>query len=267
MKKFIGFELVSYDKTKDFGRNQSNRQYNHGHLGKIKEQWKTNAEMMPAIQVNVLTNHVIDGQHRLRAYQELIEDGALSADTKIKVEFYEVSLNEEKEEIINANTHSKNWSLDDYIRSYIKDNMLPYCNLQEWCITHPLCYKYTKDNETKEQTKDFKYRYAASILTGRRCQGELKSGTFNFSDEDVKNGEDVHAEMLEIIEVLGKKGYGAWIESLAVSWYEYRNMHPFKVWLKEMKAKKNKLQRMPSDNSSEWNAIFNTVHGAIDKKK
>lgn len=267
MKKFIEFKILSNDETQNFGKNQSNRQFNHPHLVKIKEQWITNTEMIPPIMVNTLTNHIIDGQHRLRAYQELIKDGYLPKDTKIKVLFYEIPIDEEKEEIINANTNSKNWSLDDYIRSYIKDGIIPYCKLQEWCKTHPLCYKYKKDNETNEQRKDFKYRYAASILTGRRCQLELKSASFNFTEEDEKIGNEVHTELMEIIDVLGKKDYGAWIESLAVTWYKYRDMHPFKVWLKEMKSKKNKLQRMPSDNAGEWEAIFNTVHGAIDKKK
>ena len=264
--QFISFKIASYDESLAYGKNQENRKYNHSHISELKEQWIESPDILPPITVNVITNNVIDGQHRLKAYKELIEDNVIDKDTKIKVMFVSVPIENEKEAIVNANIHSKNWSLDDYIYSYIKAGLEPYCKLQEWCKTHALCYRYVKDKETKEQTKEFKYRYAASMLTGKRCPEELKSATFSFTDEQMEIANEVHIELMEIIEALDKKGYGAWIEPLAVTWHQYRGMHPFKVWLREIKLKKNKLQRMPSDNAGEWEAIFNTVHGAIDKK-
>lgn len=265
MKKFVKFDMVTVEGTKDFGKNQENRAINHGHLQKIKVQCLTNLEMMPPITINSITNHVIDGQHRLKAFQSLVNDGSLPIDSMIKVMFVEIPVDEEKNAIVEANTNSKNWSLDDYIASYAKAGIVSYVKLEEWCESHILCYKFTKDKETGEQNKVYSYRYGAAILTGKRCSNELKSASFTFSEEDAEIANDVHAEMLEIIDLFGLKGNGAWIEALAVTWHEYRRMHPFKEWMKELKKKKSRFMKMPKENSKEWEAIFNTAHGAIDK--
>lgn len=267
MSKFIKFGTVTNDETKNFGKNQENRAINHGHLQKIKAQCIANLEMMPPITINTVTNHVIDGQHRLKAFQTLVSDGTLPNDAKIKVMFVEIPVQEEKNAIVEANTNSKNWSLDDYISSYAKAGVASYKALEEWCKEHMLCYKFSKDKETGEQNKIYNYRYGASILTGRRCSNELKSASFTFTPEEAKKAHEIHAEMLEIIELFNLKGTGAWIEALAVTWHAYRDMHSFKDWMKELKLKKSRFLKMPKDNSKEWEAIFNTAHGAIDKKR
>lgn len=264
--QFIGFKVAKYEETNDFGKNQENRAIDRGHLNHMKGQWLTSAELIPPITVNVVTNNIIDGQHRLEAYRELIKSNGISKDTTIKVMYVSVPVELEKQAIVDANTHSKNWSLDDYIHSYVKAGIESYCKLEDWCKTHTLCYNYVKNKETKEQNKEFKYRYAAAMLTGKRCTNELKSASFTFTDDEAKIAENVHTEMLEIIDLIKNKKQGAWIEALAVSWHQYRNMHPFKVWLRELKSKKNRILRMPSDNSGEWDLIFGMVHGAIDKK-
>ena len=257
MSKFIKFELVSYEGTQSFGSNQENRQYNHAHLDKIKKQFLTSFEVIPPITVNILTNHVIDGQHRLRAYQNLIADGILTPDNKIKVMWVEIPLDEEKEAIINANTNSKNWSLDDYIGSYIKAGVQPYVKLNEWCKLHTL---------TTENGKS-KFRYGAAIISGKRCQVPLMNGDFNFTDEDLARAEEVHAEMLEIVELFQLKNKGYWIEALAVCWIPVRKKHDFKTWMREFKSKKTTYIKLPKTNSKEWNNIFAQAHLAIDKKK
>lgn len=267
MKKFIKFEMVSFDETKNYGKNQENRSINRGHLQKIKEQCLENFAMMPPITINTVTNHIIDGQHRLEAFRTLVSDGSLPKDSNIKVMFVEIPVDEEKDAIVDANTNSKNWALDDYISSYVKAGIVSYIQLQEWCKEHILCCRFTKEKETGEQNKTYNYRYGAAILTGKRCSSELKSAKFTFTDADAKIGHDVHAEMLEIVELFNLKGNGAWIEALAVTWHSYRGMHSFKEWMRELKAKKNRFMKMPKDNSTEWEAIFNTAHGAIDKKR
>lgn len=120
MGKFITFNIVSYNDTLKFGKNQENRAYNHAHLEKIKKQCISSMDTMPPITINVVTNHVIDGQHRLKAYQDLIKEGAIDPETRIKIMLVEIPIEDEKQAIIDANTNSKNWSLDDYIASYVK---------------------------------------------------------------------------------------------------------------------------------------------------
>ena len=257
MGKFVKFSLVSYSEAKRFGKNQGNRNYNHAHLQKIKKQLLKSLDIIPAIIVNILTNHIIDGQHRLRAFIELIEAGLLSEDSKLKVMFVEIPVSEEKEAIIAANTNSKNWGLDDYMLSYAKDGIVPYVKLDEWCKMHAL---------TNEDGRS-KFRYGAAIVKGKPCSSILKSGDFNATDEEFANAEEVHAEMLEIVELFGLKGKGQWIECLAASWSSVRNQHEFKEWRAMMKRMKNSLAKLPKDNQKEWDNIFAQVHLRIDKLK
>ena len=256
MTKFIKFELVPYSGTRSFGENQENREVNHSHLQKIKKQLINYFEAMPPITINVLTNHIIDGQHRYKAYKELVESGELPMDSKIKVMFVEIPIEEEKQAIIDANTNSKNWTLDDYIKSYAKSGIRSYVELEEWCKAHPLCCDGGKA----------KFRYGAAIITGKRCSAELKSGNFTFSTEDYRRADEIHAEMLEIVELFDLKGKGNWVESLATSWTAARNQHEFRVWMRELKTKKQKFMRLPKDNSKDWDNIFAQAHLAIDKK-
>ena len=254
--KFVDWGFLSYDEVLAFGKNQENRKINHPHLERIKKQILASAETMPPITINIVTNHIIDGQHRCEAYKNLIENGSLPKDTKIKAMFVQIPVEYEKAAIIDANTNSKNWSVDDYIESYVKAGIVAYKVLDEWCKNHIL---------TSENGKA-KYRYGAAIITGKRCQAVLKEGNFYFSESELNTADDVHAEMLEIVELFGLKGKGAWLESLAVSWYSVREQHEFRKWMKEMKIKKQKLLKMPKDNQKDWDNIFASIHLAIDKK-
>lgn len=256
MTKFIKFELVDFINTLEFGANKENRVYNHAHLEKIKKQMVTSLDAMPPITVNVVTKNVVDGQHRLKAFQTLVAAKALHPESKLKVMFVEIPVDEEKQAIVDANTNSKNWSIDDYIASYAKSGIESYITLDEWCKQHVLASENGKS----------KFRYGASIITGKRCSSELKKGEFCFSKEQLLNAEDVHAEMLEIVDLFELRGKGAWIESLAVSWSAVRSQHDFRIWMKELKLKKQRFMKLPKDNSKDWDAIFAQAHLAIDKK-
>lgn len=252
MNKFIS---VSRHETNEFNSNSQNRVINHGHVNRIKEQMRTSLSFMPAITINETTKNIIDGQHRLKAFQKLVDDGELPIDSKLPVMYVKISVTDEKEAIINANTNSKNWSLDDYIASYAKSNSY-YKQLDEWCANHAL----TVDGNKK------KYRYGASILTGVACSKQLKDGSFTLTLEDFERGESVHTELLEIIEVLGKPSKGNYIEYMAVSWCQVRKLHPFREWLKELKTKKGTLVKKPFSNKQDWDNIFSILHRAIDVK-
>ncbi len=246
---------VSRKETIMFNSNSQNRVINHGHVSKIKEQMRMSLDRMPPITINDITQNVIDGQHRLKAFQKLIDDGELPANSTIDVKFVSIPEDEEKEAIINANTNSKNWSLDDYIASYAKTNS-DYKLLDEWCSNRAL----TIDGNKK------KYRYGAAILKGVACSKQLKDGTFHLTLDDFSRGEIVHTELLEIIDVLGKPVKGNYIEYMSVSWCQVRHLHPFKEWLKELKTKKGTLTKKPFSNKQDWDNIFSILHRAIDVK-
>lgn len=266
---FIGFKLAKYNETNDLfkdGRNEENRLYNQNHLKSLKSQWITSACLIPPITVNVVTNHIIDGQHRLKSFREVIEDNMIDKETTIKIMYVSIPKEFEKQAIIDANTHSKNWTLDDYIHSYVKAGISSYVKLEEWCDKHILCYMCNKKKNGVEDKK-YKYRYASAILTGKGCESDLKSASFYFDNQQMCVADEVHAEMLEIINLLGKKEIGPWIESLAISWHSRRDLHPFNAWIKEMKSKKKTISKMQTTNTKEWNLLFDTIHTAIDLKK
>ena len=256
MGRFIKFDSVSYEQTLAFGTNQENRAYNHAHLEKIKRQIRKSFDTMPPITINTVTNHIVDGQHRLKAYQNLYKSGELPTNSKIKVMFVDIPLTEEKQEIIDANTNSKNWSLDDYIASYVKGDIVSYVKLDEWCKLHAL---------SSEKGKS-KFRYGAAIITGRRCSSDLKKGTFSFTDEELQRADEVHAEMLEIVGLFNMVGKGDWLESLATSWNAVRGQHEFRTWMKELKNKKQGFLKLPKNNGKDWDNIFAQAHLAIDMK-
>lgn len=254
--KFVKFGLVSYAKAKGFGRNQQNRKIKHSHLQKIKRQCLESFDLMPPVTVNVLTDNLIDGQHREKAYLDLIEEGLLDPKSKLKVMYVEIPVEDEIQAIIDANTNSQSWTLDDYIASYAKSGLENYARLDDWCKMHTLSNKNGVS----------KFRYGAAIITGKRCASDLKKGSFTFTEDEYERANEVHAEMLEIVSLFKLKGKGSWIESLATSWIAVRNQHEFKVWIKELKAKKQKFMKLPKDNSRDWDNIFAQAHLAIDKK-
>lgn len=256
MTKHICFEAEPYEVAESFGSNQRNRMINRQHVQKLKRAWVNDPEALPPITVNVRTKNVVDGQHRLYAYKELVKEGKLNPDFKIDVKYVDIPIADELDAIIAANITSKSWSLDDFINSYTKMNVESYLRLEEWCKQHPL----TCDNGRP------KYRYGAAIIKGKRCQNDLKHGIFTITEEDLTRANDVHAEMLEIVELFKLTGKGPWIESLATSWSSIRNLHEFRVWMKELKAKSQKFLNSPKENSKDWDNIFAQIHAAIDKK-
>ena len=257
MGVFNSFSFVTSEQSLSFGTNQQNRAYNHAHLEKIKKQMLKSFDTMPPITVNLLTGHIVDGQHRQRSFKELYDSGQLPKDAKLKVMYVEIPIDEEKQEIIDANTNSKNWSLDDYIASYAKAGIESYVKLDEWCKSHPL---------SNERGKS-KFRYAAAMITGKRSSADLKNGTFTFTNDEFKRADEIHAELLEIVNLFDLNTKGAWIESLAISWMDVRNHHTFHTWMKELYNKKKQFLRLPKENSKDWDNIFAQAHLAIDKKK
>jgi len=255
MENVTNIKKVSREETKEFNLNHENRVINHGHVNKIKEEMKTSLEVMPAITVNHITKNIVDGQHRLKAFQSLVDNNELPLDSRLLVMFVNILPENEKQAIIDANTNSKNWSLDDYIASYAKVNS-NYKQLDEWCSNHAL----TIDGNKR------KYRYGAAILKSAACTKQLKDGSFNITLEDLKSGEIVHSELIEIIDILGKPNKGNHIEYMAVSWSQVRHLHPFKEWLKELKTKKGTLTKKPFSNKQDWDNIFSILHRAIDIK-
>ena len=257
MSKFVKFAEVSFQESLTFGLHKENRALNPQHLEKIKKQMIKSFDIIPPVTINVRTLHYIDGQHRGKAYYDLYQLGILPVEAKLKVMFVDIPIEEEKEAIINANTNSKNWSLENYITSHIKAGLVSYVKLDDWAKQHAL---------TSENGKS-KFRYASAIVKGKRNNSEMKNGSFSFTEEELQRAEKVHAELREIAEMLEMSGRGAWIESLACSWIKVREKHDFREWRQSFKSNKRTFLKMPKENDKNWNTIFAQAHLNIDMKK
>lgn len=255
--KFVSFDAeVSLEKAETFGLNNKNREYNHSHLNKIKREMVACLDVMPPLTVNVVTNHIVDGQHRHKGFVDLRKAGLLPVNSTIKVMYVSIPEDKEYEAIVRANNNSKSWTLDNYVASNIAKGIVSYTKLDEFSKTHSL---------TCEKGKS-KYRYASAIITGRCSTNDLRNGTFTFTDEELKRAEQVHDELNDIVELFNMRGRGMWIEAMAISWIEVRNEHDFDTWKKAFKSKKADFMKMPKDNVKHWKAIFAYAHLDISMK-
>lgn len=253
--KFIKFELVSYKESLKFGSNQGNRIISSSHLLKLKKQCLESLEILPPITINLVTGNIIDGQHRLKAYQCLIEAGAIEPERKIKVMFLEIPKEEEKKAIINANINSKNWSLNDYVLSYMKEGNDSYIKLEEWCKSHSL----VSDRGV------IQYRYGAAILLGKGHRKNLKNGQFKLTEETLRIGDKVYKEIEEIVSILELGDLqNSWVESLAVSWNNVRKLSRFSEWRNALKENKDELVKLPKNKMKDWDIIFTKAYSFIE---
>ena len=260
-KEFLNFSKVSYEEAKEFGKNQRNRKINRGNLQKIKKQMLESFDVIPPITVNAETMNIIDGQTRHKAFVELHEEGRIPSDWELKVMFVSIPEEDEIDAIINANTNSKNWSCDDYFESYVKGDNMSYVNLDYFCKHHELTFDSVK--------KKTKFRYGAAMVKGRECQEELKHGTFTCTEEELKTGDKVHNEILEILETIGWPKKVHWIGAMAIKWHEFRAKRPFSDWMKTIRSlsKRASLLRLNHENQADWDVVFSYILSKMDDEK
>ena len=237
-----------------FKKNSENRLINHSHKNRIKKQMEKFLDYFTPITVNIRTSNIIDGQHRWIAFIELVEENKLPIESTLDVKYLDIPIEKEKEAIVEANINNKNWTIDDYIYSYSKSNE-NYVKLIDWCSTHMLCI----------DGKKHKYRCGAAFLTKKRCDKELKDGSFTIDQENMNSADTIHDELVDILEILDKKSTH-FLESLIISWIEVRHLHPYNIWRKEIKTKKNMILKKSTENQKDWNDIFGLVLRGIEIK-
>lgn len=249
-------ESVSYQRTLSFKTSPFNRDINQKHYNQIMSAMAENPDIFPPITVNYVTDNIIDGQHRLMAYQQLVKDGIFKPTQRIQVKFIDVSEDGEKYIIMNLNTHTRNWTVSDYIQLQKKRNNPYYIALSDFCETHDL----TKGNPPK-------YNYGAAMIAGKNVGAKfLNDGCFTCTESDIKRANIVHDEIMQITSILGLNKRGRWIQSLAVSWSSIRDQHPMKAWVSAFKRLRRSLIEMPMATCADWNLILAKVHLHIDKK-
>lgn len=152
--------MATIVKTKDynlFKKHEHNRSIDQLNLKKIVAsiQAQNLLEYRPLLVDEYM--RVIDGQHRLEAAKILQVDI-----------FYQVNRDSKSEDIILLNAHGKNWTINDYVDSFISKGNREYKKLKEFC-----------------QERDCPYYIAIRALKGDRdhTMKDFKNGLFKFTDE------------------------------------------------------------------------------------
>lgn len=262
------FVKVSYETAKDFGRNQRNRKVKKSHVNDFYQWIMKHADEIAQsgvcygpypIHVNRRTGNILDGQHRNEAFLKAIENGIIPPNTLLCVSYEDYSEDEEITRIIDLNTYNQNWQLDDYIECE-RDYNENFSRLTEFAESHELCYEVKRNGVHRA-----KYRYAAAILTGKGCSDVLKKRTIQITEDDLKRGEMVHSELVEIRKELCKKKGIEYnpnetksdMEAMAIVWSKYRNTISVRD-IKRTDIPKRHLNK-DSRKQSDWIDLFNSV--------
>lgn len=253
------FTEVTASEAQQFSFHPRNRMIDRKHLQDIKKQMEKSFSTMPAITVNILTKHVVDGQHRLEAFKQLEEEGKLHCNAKLPVMFIEIPPENELGAIIDANINSKSWAPYDYIHSYIKDGNQNYITLDDWCKTHSLTANIKDPSRPK-------YRYGAVMMKGVTARVELAKGQFTVTEEQLNSAHQMHNESVKLIELFGLPFAGQWVEPMLISWYKYRNLDKFSSVVSYMKRHIGGLKKLPKGTVSDWDSIFAKIHSGLDFK-
>lgn len=107
-KTFIGIDYEGLKSLTDESRKvRGNRMIDENHLKLFKSYSEKQIRRMPPIIVNSRTGRLIDGQHRVLAIVELIEEGKLPKDFIFDVMLIDIPEEDERTEVIKANNNFK----------------------------------------------------------------------------------------------------------------------------------------------------------------
>ena len=108
IKTFVGLDYEGLKSLTDESRKvRGNRMIDENHLKSFKSYSEKQIRRMPPIIVNSRTGRLIDGQHRVLAIVEMIEEGILPKDFRFDAMLIDIPEEEERTEVMNANNNLK----------------------------------------------------------------------------------------------------------------------------------------------------------------
>lgn len=107
-KTYISLDYEGLKSLTDESRKvRGNRMIDENHLKSFKSYSEKQIRNMPAITVNSRTGRLIDGQHRVLAIVEMIEEGILPKDFRFDAMLIDIPEEDERTEVIKANNNFK----------------------------------------------------------------------------------------------------------------------------------------------------------------
>jgi len=108
IKTFVGLDYEGLKSLTDESRKvRGNRMIDENHLKSFKSYSEKQIRRMPPIIVNSRTGRLIDGQHRVLAIVEMIEEGILPKDFRFDAMLIDIPEEDERTEVMNANNNFK----------------------------------------------------------------------------------------------------------------------------------------------------------------
>jgi hypothetical protein len=259
--KFLDADVKYLEKLNP---NPFNRKIDDAHKCRIKKQIRESPLTIPPIRVNVITNNIIDGHHRVEAFKELQREGMLGEKTTLPVMFVTLSCQEEMNSIISASANSKNWGTRDYVDVFSKVNP-NYQTLLIWGKTHEIC---------QSKRSGINYRMVCAFIKGKNGH-ILKKNDLKITDSEIKYADMLHDEIIELCHALGENPIDGktgtlrgshHIADMVLSWRVIRNQRPFTEWKKSARALRTTISNMPKNNIAHWNIIFDRINRHILSK-
>lgn len=208
-----------------FTRHPSNRELDKNLVKKYYKSMLEGAsdDLIGEMTIDVKTNQIYDGQHRIEAYKLASKEGF---NRPLRVKFINAPENlDEQRQLINDINNGKHWNDKDHIHSHIDGNN-DLKRLQTFCLNHPRLFKEKKTGKDKGTKKIF-YRRGAAIVTGNQTyyKKSLKDGTFRASEDDWNDAETVYNEIMKILDVtkLSNQTDIPAFEGIINGWYKVRN--------------------------------------------
>lgn len=246
----VNFEKIYLYTNLDWAeRHPKNRELDEKLVKKYKNSMLNGAsdELIGLMVIDINTNYIYDGQHRIEAYKQAVLDGF---DRPLRVMFIDAPKDEEKQiELITSLNDGKHWNNYDFIHSYKEgDNDLK--KLEEFCLSHPRLYREVKTGKKKGTRTPF-YRRAAAVVTGEPTyyKKALINGTFKVDEDAWKEAETTYNEAMKFLENTGlnKQSDIPAIESIFNAWYAIRNDY----------NSRRKIEKLPNGVDDIFDSCYN----------
>ena len=254
-----------------FGTHPLNRNISHKHVEEIKERiLASGLKGFPAIIVSVKTHNILDGQHRLQAIHELLDESKMYLNEHIDVQWkYCNNLDDEFELIKAYNNEVKHWGSSDFFRSnkMVNDS---YRRLESFIKECPRLRGGSSSS-----------RAAHAIIFGKSYnRKDFNDGKFQMDNDDYKRGIKMYQEIERLLvyitdpEKVATYGKAPKIklEEFACEWWAFRTTVGANVnmdeYIDELRGHEKMYNNMPKASRVYLAAIFDRIHkNMVGRKK
>lgn len=279
MKKIETIKITQENvhKVRHFLKLNANRDINKTNVKDKEIEFLKHGCFLNEITINIDNNHILDGQHRIQAYLNLIEKNQIPSTTLLDVKYIKLYDISEIDYCKDINSSAKIWKAEDFVNrnkeSGIYINLYP--KLEKLFQSAPaLEYEPKKNLICKLGSKRQKaYRRLLILLKYHKgdkfniksIRKEFDDGTLIITDNDIQRAQTLITELTTILNTIGC-GNPSGLEDIARCWINRREDYSFQEWIYAFKKKYETIRTLPKNKKSEWDIIFNEADLYLRKK-